>query len=67
MVHCLEGDMEIWVKLTPGQGDEVWLVKLDDDGAFAERFFLKSLPQGENPIPPQRPLRTSGRCGGCRV
>jgi hypothetical protein len=42
--------MEIWVKLTPGQGDEVWLVKLDDDGAFAERFVLKSLPRGENPM-----------------
>lgn len=39
--------MEIWVKLTPGQGDEVWLVKLDGDGAFAERFVLKSLPLGE--------------------
>jgi hypothetical protein len=41
MGHCLEGEMEVWVKLTPGQGDEVWLVKLDDDGAFAERFVLK--------------------------
>jgi hypothetical protein len=42
--------MEIWVKLTPGKGDEVWLVKVDDDGTFNERFVLKSLPVGENPI-----------------
>jgi hypothetical protein len=47
MVHDWERGMEIWVKLTPGQGDEVWLVKLDGDGAFAERFVLKSLPLGE--------------------
>jgi CarD family transcriptional regulator len=46
----LESDMEIWVKLTPGQGDEVWLVKLDADGAFESRHVLKSLPVDENPM-----------------
>jgi hypothetical protein len=46
----VESDMEIWVKLTPGQGDEVWLVKLGNDGAFDGRFVLKSLPVDENPM-----------------
>jgi hypothetical protein len=48
--HREESDMEIWVKVTPGQGDEVWLVKLDTDGTFDSRFVLKSLPRGESPM-----------------
>jgi hypothetical protein len=42
--------MEIWVKVAPGQGDEVWLVKLDGDESFHDKFVLKSLPAGENPM-----------------
>jgi hypothetical protein len=42
--------MEIWVKVEQGQNDEVWLVKLDVDGAFHDRFVLKSVPLGENPM-----------------
>jgi len=43
--------MEIWLKLTPGQGDEVGLVRLDNNGAFkSPKFVLRSLPRGENPM-----------------
>jgi hypothetical protein len=42
--------MEIWVMVTPGHGEEVWLVKLKKDGSLSSKFVLKSFSGGESPM-----------------